>query len=272
MSYFESDGIKLYYEVYGDDSAKETVFLLNGVMASTNSWHNLLDTFKQLNMRVVLHDFMGQMRSDKPQGPYTFKQHVDQLLALSDYLNVDTFHLLGTSYGSEVAMRCAIDHPQRVLSLTLIDGVSETNDVMRAFLNSWKTLCDLEDPYDFFWGMAPSIYGNTFMKKNYDFLEKRALAMRKVDRSYFEGQKILYDTFLKEVDFTDELHHIQCPALVVVGEEDILKPVVFSRIIASHIKNSEIYIIPDCGHVTVFEKEDELKTLITGFYAKKQRS
>ncbi len=64
---------------------------------------------------------------------------------------------------------------------------------------------------------------------------------------------------------------IHCPTLVVVGEDDLFKPVVFSRIIASHIKNSEIYIIPDCGHVTVFEKEDELKTLITGFYAK-QRS
>ena len=95
--------------------------------------------------------------------------------------------------------------------------------------------------------------------------------MRKVDRSYFKGQKNLYDTYLKEVNFTKGLHEIQCPTLIVVGEEDILKPVKFSRIIANNIDNSEFYVLPNCGYVTIFEKPEELKTLISGFYLK-QRS
>ena len=271
MSILNINGIDVHYEVYGNETSRRIVFLLNSVMASTSSWYGLLECFEKLDMRVVLHDFMGQLKSAKPAGPYTFDQHISHLLQLSDHLKVDSFHLLGTSYGSEVAMKCAIEHPQKVLSLTVIDGVSQVDEVMRAFLESWKKLCDNEDPYNFFWGMAPSIYGNDFIKKNQEFLEKRAISMRKVDRSYFEGQKILYDTFLKEVNFTKRLHEIQCPTLIVVGEEDILKPVKFSRIIANNIDNSEFYVLPNCGHVTIFEKPEELKTLISGFYLK-QRS
>ena len=40
-------------------------------MASTSSWYGLLECFEKLDMRVVLHDFMGQLKSAKPASPYT---------------------------------------------------------------------------------------------------------------------------------------------------------------------------------------------------------
>ena len=67
---------------------------------------------------------------------------------------------------------------------------------------------------------------------------------------------------------TDQLHRIQCPALVLCGEEDILKPRKFSKIIASHIPNSEYLVIPDCGHVSIYEKPKELESAILGFILK----
>lgn len=61
---------------------------------------------------------------------------------------------------------------------------------------------------------------------------------------------------------------IKCPTLIVVGENDILKPVRFSRKIADAISDSEFYIPANCGHDALLEKPKELITLMTGFLRK----
>jgi 3-oxoadipate enol-lactonase len=99
-------------------------------------------------------------------------------------------------------------------------------------------------------------------------LEERAMALEKVSSDYFEGQIALYETFLGDVYMTDLLERISCRTLVVCGEEDILKPRKFSKIIADRIQKSEFAIIPDSGHVTIFEKPDVLNSLLLGFVMK----
>ena len=105
------------------------------------------------------------------------------------------------------------------------------------------------------------------IKNNKDFLHKRALAMNSIPKSYFNGQIGLYRTFLEDVYMTDILKDIKCPSLIVVGEQDTLKPVKFSKIIADVIPNAILKTIPDCGHVTIFEKPEELNKFIVQFYS-----
>ena len=136
------------------------------------------------------------------------------------------------------------------------------------FVESWKVLCDCGDGEKFFYGMAPSIYGPEFMEKNKELLAKRAIATKNIDKSYFVGQKILYDTFAQDVYMTDELSKITCPTLIICGEQDILKPPKFSDIMHKNIKNSEYVIFPHCGHVTIFEQQETLNTNILGFVMK----
>jgi 3-oxoadipate enol-lactonase len=116
--------------------------------------------------------------------------------------------------------------------------------------------------------MAPSIYGPDFIKNNKEMLTKRALATKNVPPDYFEGQKTLYDTFAADVYMTSDLHLITCPALILCGEDDILKKPKFSKIIADNIKNSEYLLIPGCGHVAIFEKTNEICSAILGFIMK----
>ena len=72
MAEFQVNGTTLYYEVLGDENGKETIAFLNGVMASASSWALLYPIFEKLGFRVILHDFKGQLKSGKPEGPYTF--------------------------------------------------------------------------------------------------------------------------------------------------------------------------------------------------------
>lgn len=268
MAVFQHNGIDLFYEVKGDPNGTETVAFLNGVMASTSSWSLLTPAFERLGYRVILHDFKGQMKSSKPAGPYTFEEHCAEALALFDHLGADRLHLVGTSYGGEIALKFALLYPQRVKTISVIDSVSELDPVLKGFVLGWKVLCDTGDGETFFRGMAPSIYGPDFMAANEDMLNSRAKAVAQVGPEYLRGQKILYDTFAQHVTMTQELGNIQCPALILCGQCDILKPPRFSKIMADRIPNAEYLTIPDCGHVAIFEKPRELESAILGFVLK----
>lgn len=269
--YFDCDGVKLYYEDTGASDSGETVVFLNGVMASASSWSFTSPLFERFGFRVIRHDFMGQLLSDKPvpeSGIYSFAEHARQTRALLDMLGVKSAHLIGTSYGGEVAMKFAAAYPSSAKTISIIDSVSELDEVCRMFVESWKTLCDCGDGEEFFYGMAPSIYGPDFMRDNKEMLAARAKACKNIDRSYYEGQKILYDTFARDVTMTDELKNIKCPALVVVGQDDILKPQKFSEIIYRNIESCEFAVFPHCGHVTIFEQPNILNSTLLGFILK----
>ncbi|MFA5524354.1 MAG: alpha/beta hydrolase [Tissierellales bacterium] len=268
MSTFNASGVNLYYEVKGDPNSKSAVAFLNGVMASTNSWDLISPIFEKLGFKVILHDFKGQLKSDKPAGPYTFAEHSTEAKALFEHLGVEKIHLVGTSYGSEVAMKFAILFPDMVESLSIICGVSEIDEVLKGFIDNWEILCDLNDGEKFFWGMAPIIYGNSFYVKNFGALKERAKASRALPKEYFEGQKTLYKTFKDDVYMTNGLYKIKCPALIIAGQEDLLKRTKFSDIIAREIPNTEYVILPDCGHVAIFEQYKVLNTLLSGFILK----
>jgi len=269
LSIFEKDTVKLYYELRGKEDAKETVVFLNGVMASTNSWYALSKPLEELGYRVLLHDFKGQLKSDKPEGPYSFLDHAKELLALLDHLNIQKAHVIGTSYGGEVALRFATLFPERMHSMVVIDSTSELTGVCQGFVSSWIAPAKRGDGEAFFNTLMPSIYGESFLKKEEAFLRKRAKATKDIGEDYLHGQVILYETFLQDVAMDlSELQKIQAPTLVICGEQDILKTPKESLRIHQGIEGSEYVLLPDCGHVSIFEKPKEITTLLLGFLLK----
>ncbi|WP_312649773.1 alpha/beta hydrolase [Proteiniclasticum sp.] len=266
--FFDINGTKIFYEIRGNQNAEETIVFLNGVMASTNSWYALSKPFEDLGFRVLLHDFKGQLKSDKPDGPYTFQEHADELKMLLEELRIENAHFIGTSYGGEVAMKFASLYGSTMRTMTIIDSTSELDPVMKYFISSWKKAAQEGDGEKFFNILAPSIYGEKFMRENAEFLEARAKATKHVGQEYLDGQIILYDTFINDVNMTDILEDIRVKTLVICGEEDILKRPKQSLLIHHKIRNSEYVILPECGHVSIFEKPEELKTLLLGFILK----
>jgi 3-oxoadipate enol-lactonase len=271
MPTFTIQNINLAYEDLGDKNQETAIVFLNGVMASMSSWKMYTELFVNLGYRVVLHDFKGQLLSSKPEGIYTFSDHVFEMKSLLESLNVKKVHIIGTSYGSEVGMIFAMTYPEYVLSLTIIDGVSELDEVLMHTVETWKSLCQLKDGELFFKAMLADVYGNRFLRNNRTALLERAKTIPSLGDSYLEGQISLYDTFLKEVNFTHRLNEILCPTLIACGEDDLLKRPKFSRILHENIKNSEFILLPDCGHVAIFEQVEALKTCLLGFILKNDR-
>ena len=263
MSKIHVKDTEIHYEWHPGKNGQSVAFL-NGVMASINSWEVYAALFRSLGYGVLLHDFRGQLLSGKPEGPYTFAEHAEDLDTLRNSLDIESFHLIGTSYGGEVALKYAADYPEHTDSLSVIDSVSEIDALLRAFIDSWILLARSGDPLAFYWSVVPSLYSNSFLEAHMDMLKERASVFSRLPEDYFTGQAALYESF-SNIDLTPELEHIQSPACIICGTDDILKPAKFSRILADGIKNSRFILLPDCGHVAIFEQVEALQDILVGF-------
>jgi len=268
MPMFNVNGINIFYEDLGDKNSKNCVVFFNGAMSTTSGWGLLYPLFTRLGWRVILHDFKGQLMSDKPEGVYTFKQHADEAKALFDFLGANQVHVIGTSYGGRVAMEFAVLYPQATLTMSIINSFSESDAYLDTLVAGWDRIRTFGNGENFLWSVVPVFYGKTYIAENQETFETRAKALGNADAEFFKGQKAIYDTFSADIYMTNRLHMIECPTLVIVGDQDLVTPVKFSEVLVQNIKNTEFFIIPDCGHVTIAEKPRELESVVLGFILK----
>jgi len=84
---------------------------------------------------VLRHDARGHGESGKPPGPYSLEMMAGDLAALLDALGIERVHLCGVSMGGMISQTMAIDHPDRVASLALVNTTSEYSDDQ---LQAWR--------------------------------------------------------------------------------------------------------------------------------------
>lgn len=244
-----ANGVRLRYELVGSDGP--VLVLLNGIAMSIGHWKPFVEALTG-KYRVLCHDFRGQTLSEKPKGGYSLELHSDDLAAIMDALGIPEAHIVGTSYGSEVAMTFAINHPKRCATLTVIDGVSELDPVLKAAAESWlaAALCDARV---FYKTLIPWTYSSAYIAANAATLARREDSVASLPREWFEGFAELCRSFLK-IDLTPMLNRITCPSFVLVGELDILKHKGFAEIIAKTIPGCRLAIMPLVGHAATIEQ------------------
>lgn len=253
--------LELYYELEGD--GPETIVFLNGIGMSAPMWKPMVDHFAP-RYRCLSHDFRGQMLSDKPAGRYSMEMHVEDTLALLDALGIAKAHLVGTSYGSEVAQILACTAPERAASLNVITGVSETDALLRAAVDSWGYCARSGDGIAFYKSLLPWSYSPAFLADHQATLRARGEEFAHVPREFLTAFGQLADAFL-ELDCTARLKDIRCPTMIVAAELDIIKPPRFSEIIRREIRHAEFHVIPGAGHAVVVEDPQALNRLLDDF-------
>jgi 3-oxoadipate enol-lactonase len=253
--------VELFYEM--DGNAGEALVFLNGIGMSTILWQPIADHFLS-RYRCLRHDFRGQMLSDKPEGSYSMEMHVEDTLALLDALGMDKVHLVGTSYGSEVALTFALTHPHRVRSLTVITGVSESDALLRAAVEAWSAAARSGDGLTFYKSLLPWTYSTAYLQKNSAAIAARASEFANIPRDFLQAFARLVDAFLR-LDCTDRLKEIRCPTLIVAAEKDLIKPPRYSEIMHREIAHSEYHVVPDSGHAVVVEDPASINRLLDDF-------
>lgn len=150
---------------------------------------------------------------------YSFEEHCRQAKALLDSLNVKKVHIVGTSYGGETGMKFALMYPEFVASLSIIDSVSEVDEISRCFSFKLENSGGQRGRRKVFLGHgAEHLRRQIHCGKQTDAGKTRSRASLS-ERIITKEQKILYDTFCNDLDFTSELKNIVCPTLIICGRK-----------------------------------------------------
>ncbi|MEM3577476.1 MAG: alpha/beta hydrolase [Candidatus Bathyarchaeia archaeon] len=264
MPYATINNIKMYYELHGTG---ETIVFLNGILANTSSWMNQVPYFAK-QFQILLLDFRGQGKSEKPLMKYPMELHADDLKALMQELKISSAHIVGISFGGEVALIFAVKYPKMVKSLTVSCAVSHVDPVVKAIVERWLIAARLRSGKYLFQAVYPDIFSDEFIEKRWDFISNTApLYDTSVDIDAFIE---LLKGFM-QLNITSELYRIKKPTLVIAAENDKIKPPKYSRIIHSKIPKSRFVIIKNSGHAVIWERPEEFNNLVLRFIKEQQR-
>ncbi len=248
----------LTHRVDGDGSP---LVLLNGGLMSIGAWQPYLEPLTA-RYRVVRCDLRGQLLTP---GPFarSFDEHAQDVAELLDELQIERAHVLGVSYGGEVAMALAALYPERLERLTVVTATDYTADWMRRDAGEGRELAERaargEGTGDeLFRRVAASTWSEAWLAKQPpDFIEQRARLVGALPAPYFEGLAALLG-LLETLDLRPLLPKIAAPTFVLAGAHDRVFPLQHLRGIAAAIPEARLEIVPDTGHGLLMERADRV--------------
>jgi 3-oxoadipate enol-lactonase len=251
---------ELFYETYGEG---EPIIFLNGIMMSTLSWKPFIKAFSKYKM--ILLDLIDQGNSDKADSEYDQLLHVEMLKELLNQLGYEKVHMLGISYGGEVAMKFASKYGNRLTSLILSNTTAKTTNIMKDIEAAWDYAASTHDGTIFFKATMPFIYSRKFYEENDCWLAKREEILSKsLTQEWYEGFRRAIKSASNHNEM-EKLSEIEVPTLVIGADLDILTPIAYQQFIYENIKNCKMIILKDAGHASMYEKPYEFAGSILGF-------
>jgi 3-oxoadipate enol-lactonase len=243
--------------------------LLNGGMMTLSAWEPLAAPL-QADHTVVRLDFRGQLLSPGIP-PASLDGHADDVAALLDSLGLGPADLVGTSFGSFVAMTLAAREPARARSLAVIAGTERISEA------AWDDAVELREEcvraadggdggrvFDLL--LAPT-FSPAYRTAQASALSARRAAVGMLPRRWFSDLVVLLDV-LRGLDLTPLLPRIACPALVVAAELDSTFPLEHSRALAAGLPHAALAVVEGAGHGVVIERPQEVVALLREFLAR----
>ncbi|MBN1939194.1 MAG: alpha/beta fold hydrolase [Candidatus Aminicenantes bacterium] len=142
-----SGDVALFVRTAGDISSGHVLLAVNGGPGVSSRYLEDLGTLAGPDLAVVTYDQRGVGRSSRPSletGQFTFDKYLEDIESVRKSLHLESFHLLGHSWGGVLALKYAAVHPGRVDSIILIgSGPLRHDEFMEAIANIRKRVIEL---------------------------------------------------------------------------------------------------------------------------------
>lgn len=269
MATARNGDVELYYEVFGSGT-DPTLLLVNGLGSQCINYADAwCKRFAAEGYQVVRFDNRDVGLSSKLEGErYTVADMALDALAVLDALDVPRAHVMGLSMGGMIVQRLAIDHPERLLTMTSVmsrtgePGYGDSRPEALAILTAPPA--SSRDEYIDSHVAAIAVYGSK--PEWIDDAETRARAGAAYDRCFCPaGVGRQMHAVLADGSRTEALRHVSVPTLVIHGSRDTLVDPSGGRRTAEVIPGARYVEIEGMGHDYPPAVWDQLVTIWAEF-------
>jgi pimeloyl-ACP methyl ester carboxylesterase len=259
-----NDYFQLHYDVVGQGAP---VLYLHGYGSFLNMWYGTAAALAA-DHRNILVDLPGHGLSDRREMDYSPQGVARLLVAFLDALGEERVTVVGHSWGASVALALALQAPERVERLVLVDGwvYEEQNNTFMDWAQAdgvgealYGVFYDQQIEYRYMSAFAePSIWTDEAV------MEAMARNMRT-----FPGSRAAALAVVRELRHLPEQESrykdVRQPALLVWCADDTVSLLHYGERLANELPNARLSVIPQCGHLAPIEQQAAFVTLMRGF-------
>jgi len=261
-------GIDVAYERFGDLEAPP-VLLVMGLGTQMLGWHQefcaqlvgrglQVIRFDNRDVGLSTHfsaapapDVMAALSGDPSSASYTLSDMAADSVGLLDALSLDSAHIVGASMGGMIAQTIAIEHPNRIRSLTSIMSTTGNSAVGQASQQAIGALLsppalDRQEAVDRTVSIFRIIGSPGFDLDEAELREQAGLSYDRADDPLGVARQLL--AIIASGDRTERLRSISVPTLVIHGAGDPLVDVSGGRATAAAVPGAELDVIEGMGH------------------------
>jgi pimeloyl-ACP methyl ester carboxylesterase len=255
-----ANGILLHYQQSGEGP---DVVMIHGITGNLAIWHLEIVPALTSQYRVTTYDLRGHGYSDVPPTGYTTADHATDLKHLLDTLGIDLAHIIGHSFGADIALHFTVLFPERVNRLVLVEPAIAALLPLREREDwiGWK-----------YWRDKLALGGVTVPPEKWcdsEYLVRASVSLPMLfgfrkGRARRAGPLVrLVDTTTAAKDYTDlagmtleKIDQVRHQTLVLYGEDSVF--VDTYEYLKTHLTNSTCFLLPNSEHFGPIERPELL--------------
>lgn len=253
----------IFYEKYGD--GPEVIIFAHGLLWSHKMFMKQINVLKY-NYTCIAYDHRGQGSSEVGKRDISMYSLTEDAVELIDNLVGSPVHFVGLSMGGFVGMRLAARYPDKVKSLILIETSAQKEP--SGNLPRYKLLNNIVKVAGVPWvasKVMKILFGQSWLndpgkKEEYSFWLKELKSNSKSITKSVEA-------VIHRSGVEDELSNINCPTLIIVGDEDTATTPEKAQFIQEGIVHSILKVIGKAGHSSSIEQGEIVTELLQQFLA-----
>ena len=214
-------------------------------------------TYRILAERYKIYVFS---RINELRRGYSTRDMAADVAEAMEVLNITSAYVMGISQGGMIAQWLAVDFPEKVKSLILAVTTAKLSDIGMNRISRWLDLSQKESYKELMFDIASHSYTTKSFGKFKYLYRIMGIFGRIKDKQRISIQAV---SCLKH-DSLAVLEKISCPTLIIGTEKDDVLGVEASLELHQHIKDSQLTILPECGHA-LYEQNKNFQNRVLVF-------
>jgi pimeloyl-ACP methyl ester carboxylesterase len=253
----------------GGDPAKPLLLLVHGFAGDKDNW-SMIAPYLTRDYHVIAPDLPGFGENERnPALAYDIEAQTARLKQFADALKLERPHIAGNSMGGWIALRYALDFPDALATLILLDNAgvlgADESDLQKQAANEDYNPLIIANLADADRLVAMVVHKPPFIPAR---LKPVFYADALKYRDQLDGIFWTIATEGRDHPLNDRLGEVKAPTLIIWGRHDRLLDVSCVPVLEAGIADSQSHIFEHVGHVPMIEDPNATAAVMKGFLAK----